>query len=382
LTRIIAGSAEERASRWRKIFFAVLFAVAFACRFTAPVILVYGWFLHRSERSAGSRGPSRRVMLATAAGALTLVAALLILRPRVVAYYLVLPIIFLWRAGIPEMVSNLVAFAVPYQLIPGLELLFERPPLANMYKPVFATTPFDAVLTAIGVAISGMTVAGMFLLRRTMRPALAFVLVPLPVLASIIPSTGRYLLSYQPFFWIFMYAGAAALVAIVAPGFRWTRRVTITVVSAACVLAAAVVYVRSERFAGGGKVSLANLSLGETRRGAADVASTYRGLRQFLEKLPRKETLLIGTQGNMGQWKAIAGIDYYNPDSGLVHVSRQKKVYLVLACPTPGLCSAMDYADSKERERLLRLGKLGFAPVFNVANAYSAARVYQVRASP
>ena len=379
LTRILAGTPGERASLWRKILFAVLFVIAFACRFTAPVILVYGWFLYRSARSEGSSRPSRRVVLAAAAGVLAVVAVVLILRPGVVHYYAVLPKIFLSRSGIPEMLSNLVVLAVPSQLIPGLEIMFERPPLANMYRPVFATTPFDTLLTAIGIAISGITLAGMVILRRELRPGLAFVLVPMPLLASIIASSSRYLLSYQPFFWIFMYAGGAALVARLAPGFRWTRRMTITVASAACLLAATAVYVRSARFAAGGKVSISNFSLGETRRGAADVASTYRRLRQFLEGLPRAETLLVGTRGNMGQWKAIAGIDYYYPDSGMVDASRRKQLYLVLACPTPGVCSSMDHTEKRARDNLLTFGNVELARVFDVANAYSAARVYQVK---
>jgi hypothetical protein len=382
LTRLIAGSPEERASVWRKALFAVLFAIAFVCRFTAPVILVYGWFLYRSHHSTGSGGHSRRTVAGAAAGALALLLATIVFRPRVVAYYLVLPFIFLWRSGIPDMMANLVTLAVPYQLIPGLDLMFEHPPLARMYDPVFATTPFDTVLTAIGVGITTITATGMFILRRQMRPAIALVLLPLPVLAAIIPSTARYLLSYQPFYWIFMYAGAVELAARVAPRFQWTRHAIIAVAVSVCIVGAALIYVRSERFLDGGKVRISNVSLGETRRGAADVAQTYRSLRRFLETLPRGETLLIGTQGNMGQWKAIAGIDYYNLDSALVDVSRTKRVYLVLACPTPATCTSLNGADERERKKLLTFGSVDFVPVFNAANEYSAARVYLVKAAP
>jgi hypothetical protein len=381
LTRLIAGTAAERSSQWRNVLFTVLFVIAFACRFTAPVIAVYGWLLHRSLRPASSAGTSRRRVTALMIAAFGFLLAATALRPRVVAYYVVLPLIFILRAGIPEIIGTLVLVAVPSQVLPGLELLYERPPLLNMYRPVFATTPFDIALTVLGLTITAVTALGMWVSRRNLQPAIAFVLVPLPLLAAIIPSTARYLHSYQPFYWIFMYAGAVAITARLAPRFVWTRRTTIMVATVACAVGASAVYVRSGRFLQGEKVTLSNLSLGETRRGAADVAATYRSLRTFLERLPRNETLLVGTQGAIGQWKAIAGMKYYYVDSSLVDTAREKAVYLVLACPTPGTCSDLERVDGEEQKQIREFGRFEFSRVFDIANRYSAARVYLIKSS-
>ncbi|MEO8578490.1 MAG: hypothetical protein ABI556_17390, partial [Gemmatimonadales bacterium] len=51
LNRMIIGTEAERNSRVIKLLFVILLAVAFGCRYTAPVLLVYGAVLLRQARA-------------------------------------------------------------------------------------------------------------------------------------------------------------------------------------------------------------------------------------------------------------------------------------------------------------------------------------------
>ena len=377
LNRIFRGTDAERSSIGLKILFVLLFVVAFGCRYTAPIILIYGWLLFRRQKKvAESRPGTRRAFIVVVALLAILVIGDL---QTIVVGYLWQPWQFMLNANKVSLLLNTLALGVPSQIIPGFGLLYRAPPL-ELYSPDFAANPFDLGLTLFGLGISAIVVYGMWRGRRLLKPEIYYVLLPLPVLAAMIPSTARYLLSYQPFVWVFLYIGATHLAARfnLRISQRSVKIATIALVGVATVLA---LYIRSDRVTGGQRVTLSTFSLGESRRHAPEVATTFRSLRRFLETLPKDRSLLLGTRASTGQWKVIAGIDYYAPDSAMTAVARERDLYIATDCSTKIACGWLDYEKKRYERRLQKYGSFSTERIFETRNDYSAGVVYRVRAA-
>lgn len=373
--QIVTGSVAERSSTWRKLACAILFVVAFLCRFTALAMLGYAWMLVR-ERRREQAVPKRSRRTGLIVTGLVLLVVLANLR-TIVFGYAWQPVMFLVRADISTMVLNTLTVAVPSQIVPGFEQLYRLPPVLRPFDPQFGTNSFDVALLIGGLAVTVVISVGMWSSRRTRRADLTYVLLPLPILAMLIPSTTRYLLTYQPFYWLFMTAGAAAIRGRYAPGFILTRRV-LAVAGVVVVLGGiSTLGVRSARLTKNG-ASLSSFSPGETRRHATEVARTYRTLRDFLERLPIGRTLVINGREATGQWKVIAGVDHYQVSGAVTEAAARKDIYLIVDCPTPATCREFDHTVAAEKLRLLKLGKFDFEKVFETGNPWSAARVYRL----
>ncbi len=377
VNRMIRGTESEKRSPFLKLLFVLLFIVAFGCRYTAPVILLYGWLVFRQQKNKHDAVGTalRRVGVA----AIIALAALIIADFHTIVFgYLWQPYQLLIHSDIRTLALNTFALGIPSQVIPGLDLLY-RAPILNIDKPVFWSNPVDLGLTALGVAISAVTAIGAWRGRSQFAAEAWYVLAPLPVLAAMIPSTARYLLSYQPFVWLFLYIGVSGFAAHLAPRFRWRRAMTLALVALCCVGAMTVLYIRSGRVTGSQRVTLASFSLGRGRRHAPEVARTYRALREFLESLPAGDALMLGERGSSGQWKVIAGIDYYDPDTALATIARRRAIYVVANCQSKVFCSGFREA-IKDREAQIRTyGAFEFDSVFAARNNYSAAAVYRLR---
>lgn len=380
LTRLVCGTTREQNSVAMMALLVALFALAFVFRFTAPVLLAYGWVLHRSRHNGGDSGGriSRRVYLAI----LAILGLLIALNFRTIVFgYLWQPTALFARGDRAGMLINIFANAVPTAVIPGFDLLYRYHPLTSQSHLVFGSSPPDIVILVVASVISACVIAGMWAERRRLSPELAYVLAPLAVLAAMVPSTARYLLSYQPIVWMFMYAGTNAAFTRVSPRVSWRPAYTGFAILVACGALGGLLYVRSARLAGEGRVTLSNFSPGASRRHAPEVAQIYRALRTFLESVPGDRSLIIGERAATGQWKAIAGRDHYMPDSNLVAAARSHEVYLVVACPTRVECTDFDGADARARERLFLYGRFKFDQVFAARNVYASARVYRLTAA-
>ena len=132
-----------------------------------------------------------------------------------------------------------------------------------------------------------------------------------------LPSTSRYLKTYQGFIWIFFYTGAAYLYNRnrdrIPATFR-SRKAALLAVAAGLLV---VVGIRAWRFAGTASEKKFAVTAASTPDYVGDVATTFRSLREYIETLPKEKTLLVGERGSMGRWKAISGRDYYSPDSAM-----------------------------------------------------------------
>jgi hypothetical protein len=115
-------------------------------------------------------------------------------------------------------------------------------------------------------------------------------------------------------------------------------------------------------------------------RYVSDVATTFRGLRRFIESLPRDSALLVGEKTSMGRWKAIAGRNSYYADSALPRIAQIQDVYLLVECGTMEVCQGgWSYYDNLMRTRVEKFGAFRFDSVFAQASPRARVQVYRIR---
>jgi hypothetical protein len=117
---------------------------------------------------------------------------------------------------------------------------------------------------------------------------------------------------------------------------------------------------------------------GGERSYVGDVSATYRGLREFIETLPRNESLLVGGRGDVGRFKVIADRSYYRPDSALTKVALEKKVYAVLACSKSSECAELPRWLNIQTKNMDRFGKFRYETVYEARTPNARALVRRV----
>jgi hypothetical protein len=357
---------------------AVLFTLAFFVRFTAPILFAYAAVLG-AGRARHHRLP-RKLMLASVIGGAAIVTILVAFSWRTIeSRYLMEPYLFLVRGDKRGMLMSLMASALPTQIITDFHLGFAHQPIIDPFHVKFGKSPGDVALMWIGIAVSLTTFYGMWRSRHRFAPEIAYVLVALPLLTLIIPSTARYLMAYQPFLWVFFYAGAAVIVGPLAQRVASSPRAALIGLSLLVASGLGLVVLRSERITGTLSDKSAAISIGESRAYIRDVSSTFQLLREFIETLPRDRTLLVGARGTVGRWKVIANRDYYAPDSALSVATAEHETYLVTECGTLDVCQNFNWWDETFRQSLDKYGDFSFEPVFAHLTPNANARVYRIR---
>lgn len=227
--------------------------------------------------------------------------------------------------------------------------------------------------------ISLIVVAGIWVNRKRLLPEIAYVAAPMPLLTLMMPSTSRYLMSYQPFFWIFFWSGAA-FAASRLPVLRRAFHSRPVVLGAVGVLVAVSIGLRAWKVAGSLSERYFAVTVKTAPAYVQDVSSTFRSLRQFIETMPRDRALLIGYHGSYGRWKIISNRDYYRPDDALAAVTREKDVYLVIECGTREFCASWKWWKEQRRKDVTRFGAFRLDSVFAVASPLARAQVDRITA--
>lgn len=355
----------------------VMFVLAFMVKFTAPVLVVFVAVLAagRPREHHVSRRTKVVALLAGTAG----LALLIALNWHAFVYrYLPEPVAFIIFGSKSGMALNLLGISIPAHIIPVYHLAFDFDPVGRTFKPTFGTTPNDAALTALGVAMSLIMVYGVWRTRRHFLPEIGYFLAALPVITLMMPSTRRYLLAYEPLIWMFFYAGAVALFRPLRVRVRTIRVHPALGLALFIAAALGLIFVRSQRVVGTAGDRPAGISIGQTRGYVTEVSSTFRDLRGFLESLPRERTVLVGVLGTVGRWKAILHMRYYMPDSGLGVAARANDIYVLVECGTREVCHDFDRWDIRFRRRIDRYGPFAYERVFDRTTEHAKARVYRL----
>ncbi|MEJ7761139.1 MAG: hypothetical protein WKF55_16290 [Gemmatimonadaceae bacterium] len=357
------------------------FALAFLVKFTAPALLLFAAVLVTGR--ARKHGTSGRRLITGGAAAFGVLLLLLALNWDVLSKrYFPDLLHFYLNADKVAMLFHLVGSALPSQVIPDFHLAFSQPPALYPYRPALIFTTGDLVLAVVGVMISATMFFGIWKARDRFAPEIAYFLCALPLLALIIPSTARYLMAYQPIIWVFFYLGAATLVRPITSRVHWNAWLPIGGLLVATALAGGLVLLRSTRLAGTEAKRATSISIGETRAYVGQVSSTFRDLRGFLDSLDRSRTLLIGTRGNFGRWKAISGLSYFRPDSALPQATVERDVYLLLECGTFDTCQRFSAWERLTQDSLNKFGKFEYQSVFARSTEHAKAQVFRMRIQP
>jgi hypothetical protein len=187
-------------------------------------------------------------------------------------------------------------------------------------------------------------------------------------------------MSFQPFIWIFFYLG---LVRVTRRHRGLIERILRQRVAVAASLLLAIVAfagLRIWKLAGTASEKVLAVSVNQAPQYISGVSSTFRGLRSYLETLPRDRTLLIGDRGAVGRWTLITGLPYYAPDSALSNVARTKDVYMLAECGILDVCQSWPYFVDLLEKRVNRYGAFRFDSTY--ATQSSRARVQVFRVTP
>ncbi len=356
-----------------------VFVVAFTLRYTEPVVLILIAVLLKG-RLHGRKLPvglSAKVMTCSILGLGLLVT---LNRQAIFHRYLIEELTYLAVGEKQSMFLNFFCVAVPQQIIPAFEYGFTHPPIRS-FTGEFAGTPKTMAWSAFGFLISMIVVAGAWRTRDRLVPEILFVAAALPLLILLMPSTPRYLMTYQAFFWIWFYTGSRAISELIPQRSRAAMRPLATLVALSVLVTGLSLGMRTRGFfgrQGERSSSLATFDLMNYVRAESD---TYRPLERFLRSLPRGRTLLVAPYQSLGRWKAIANLDYYFPDSGTTAAARSRDMYMIIDCGSYDTCETFPRTETDLRKALAAQGSFTYQLVFEATAAKSHARVYRVRPS-
>lgn len=305
-------------------------------------------------------------------------AAFLALNWNAALFYLAQPLFFLRKANKVGLILNLVALGIPAQIIPDFFLAYDRPPVGDPKYALFTTNPVNASLTIVGVAITVVVAIGLWRSRKRFAPEIIYLAVPMPIIGILLPSTPRYLLTYQPIIWVFFIAGIVSMAEWLSRHAPRLARHKLALATPFMIIAAGAFMLRLERIGTASALGGRAFAVGETRAYANEVSSTFRDLRGFLESLPRDRTLLLTRSQERGTWKAIAGMNYYSPDSNLSNVVNRYEVYNVIQCATRAACATMK-AYGRVDVLMARFGRFSSDSVFGRTTPHARVVVYRIR---
>ena len=358
--------------------YALLFLIAFLLRFTAPVLLVVPLALAAGRWRPGTI--SRKHVIAAAVLVVIAIAILVELNADAIFRRYGRELLGFARNGNKiGMTLNFFGAAVPAQVLPNFLQGFVHPPIVSYYNAVFFSSRLQAGWLGFGLLIGAVVVIGMWQARTKFLPEILYFLASAPILGLMMPSTSRYLKPYQAFVWVFFYFGSAYIYRrcrAFIPSVMRSRAFGVAALATALLL---IIGIRVWRL--GGTASEKKFAVTATRAAdyIGDVATTFRGLRGYIETLPRDKVLLMSDRGSMGRWKVISGRDYYYPDTTMESVAAKKDLYLVVECGTMEACQYWDEWRGKLEDRVTEFGSFEYDSVYAIARPRARAEVYRVK---
>ena len=373
--RIVTSSRPYRGEKTLVIAFALVFTCAFAMRYTEPAVLVLVAALMRGRDSKWD--VSRLALSGMLVMVIVSIGVLIALnRETIFGKYLVEISAFFRRGEKQSMFLNLFCLAIPQQIVPAFDLGFSNPPISHLYRGRFAGSSGDVIWSVVGLLLSAVVVAGVWRSRKRLAPEILMLLAVLPVLVVMMPSTPRYLMTYQAFVWIWFFEGTRALAETIPVGLRRRSRNFVLVIVAVALLAGLTLGLKSRGAFSGRRFSASPFDVASYVRGETE---TYRPLERFLATLPKDRSILVTLNPNLARWQAISRLDYYYADSAVATVAGAKDMYLVLDCGSTDTCETFLRGEKKMVSALAEYGSFSYQPVFEASASKSRAKVFRVR---
>lgn len=375
---IFAADKPVREQRLMLALYAVLFLIAFLLRFTAPVLMVVPLALAAARWHPAAS--SRKHLVGAAVVIAVAIVVLVGLNADAIFQRYGRELVGFTKYGNKTgMFLNFLGAAVPAQVLPNFLQGFVHPPIVSYYNAVFFSSGLQAAWLGFGLLIGAVVLTGIWQARSRFLPEVLYFLASAPILGLMMPSTSRYLKAYQAFVWIFFYVGAAYIYRRwrgVIPSAMRTRAFGAATLAAALLLIAAI---RVWRLGGTASEKKFAVTAGRAAQYIGDVATTFRGLRGYIETLPRDKVLLMSDRGSMGRWKVISGRDYYYPDTAMAAMAAKKDLYLVVECGTMEACQYWDDWRGKLEDRVTQFGSFEYDSVYAIARPRARAEVYRVK---
>lgn len=364
---------------WPIVSLTAVFVVAFLLRYTEPVVLILVAVLIRGK-FPGTAFRWKNALIAIGMAVLVISFLVFMNREAILGRYIAEPFTLFLRGDKESIVLNFLVLAVPEQIIPGFLLGFSHNPIISLYNAEFAASRSDGLWSAFGATITAVVILGAWRVRSRLLPELLMIIAVLPLLIAIMPSTSRYLMTYQPFFWIAFLEGSRVVAGWVPSALRRSLVSHARILATAALLAVLAAGVQAS------KTSSEWLSrqsraweLMNLQRYVHSVSDTYRPLADFLGSLPADRTVLTSSKLSMGRWKVISNLDSYAPDSNLVAVATKKDLYLIVECGSVDLCAVQSIRESNSKDALCRFGEFNYQLVFSSKADRSEAKVFRVR---
>jgi hypothetical protein len=375
--RLVCSTPRVRDQPLLLAVYVVVFLIAFLLRFTAPVVFLFPIALLVGRRAAG---PISRKRIAIASLLVVVALALMIQlnADAIFGRYASELIGYARNAEKGGMLLNLLGAAIPAQILPNFMQGFVHPPIFYYYYAVFFSSRAQAAWLMFGLLICAVATIGAWRGRKRFLPEILYFLGSAPIFALMMPSTVRYLKPYQPFLWIFFYVGAAFLYERYRASIPSRMRSRAFGLAFVAVAAAMVVGIRAWRFGGTASEKKFAVTVARAPQYVTDVSRTFRGLRGYIESLPRDRALLVSDRGSMGRWKAIAGHDYYYPDTTMRRIAADKELYLVVECGTMEGCQYWDEWRHRLEQRAGRYGNFRYDSVYAITRPRARAEVYRI----
>jgi hypothetical protein len=222
--------------------------------------------------------------------------------------------------------ANLLFSAVPSQIVPNYMSHFDYYGKISLGYELRQITLNKSLFLVIGLSISVIIGAGIWRLRRIMRPEIGCLLVMLPVLMIPTDSTARYLSVLQPIFWIFFLQGIYDIKLLLE---KKSRRLPLVLLGVFIIIVMSTNYQYMRKISNYDRSGIGPLMI---KNSIKEVSTIYHATRQFIDSLPKDRTRFVLSSHYAAKWFAISGIKFINTKDILKKMAEGYDIYVVIDC--------------------------------------------------
>lgn len=351
---------------------------AFLLKFTSASLIAFMiiYFLQNNNNYQETR-KSIIVKMSLTFISIVIIAFALLTNFNLIKYYVKAGVgiygLSLHRAGhvFIESMANLLFSAVPAQIIPNYMSFYDSVSKISMGLELTQITLNNSLFLIIGLAISVITGAGIWRLRRLMGAEIGCLLVMLPVVMITTNSTARYLSVIQPFFWIFFLQGITVIKPLIK---EKSRKLFIIMIGLFLFIIMSTQYRHIRK--------ISNYTLSGIRpvmmvSFMEEISTTYQATKKFIDSLPKERTRFVFISNCGAKWYAISNIKYITHKNIAQKLKEGYDIYVVVDCIRRFCNNSIDEAHLL-LEELACSQDIGNCLVFSRENSEAKSFVYKL----